>query len=135
MLTIPLAIRAAGKRARPGAGIPAAHPIRRPFRALLAILAACCLLWAQQAATAHSIGHIGSTIAGASAAAGDNGEAPGSACPSCARFAGLIAAPPAFLPPLVLPHTAATAPADVASGYLPAHPPPPYTARAPPALL
>jgi hypothetical protein len=91
------------------------------------------MLGAQQAASDHDIGHIGSAMA--AAAAGDNGGEPVTGCTSCAAFAGLTAAPPAFVAPLALAAAIATPWAVLPSAYLPASSPLPYTARAPPAIL
>jgi len=138
-MTNPLGIRGAstggwqaGTERRAGrAGRPQAF---YPF--LLAIFAACCMLWAQQAATAHYIEHLGSAMAAASAAAADqDGNDPLQVCATCAVFAGLAGAPPAFVSPLALVPAAAAQAADSPSAYLPARSTPPYAARAPPAIL
>ncbi|MCK9381001.1 MAG: DUF2946 family protein [Sulfuritalea sp.] len=93
------------------------------------------MLWAQQAAYAHYIGHIGSAAQAASVPANDNGDTSLHACTTCALFAGLAAAPPAFVPPIAITRAAALPPADIPTAYIPARSALPYTARAPPALL
>ncbi len=139
VVTNPLALRGAitgGRRAGTerragGAGRP-----RGVYPLLLAIFAACCMLWAQQGATAHYIEHLGSATAAASTAAADHdGDDPLQVCATCAVFAGLAGAPPAFVSPLALVPAKAAPAADSPSAYLPARPAPPYAARAPPATL
>ena len=93
------------------------------------------MLGVQQAAYAHYIGHIGSGAQAASAPADDNGDAPLHACATCAVFAGLAAAPPAFVPPIAVTHAAAIPRPDIPTAYIPARSALPYTARAPPAVL
>lgn len=105
------------------------------YHLLIAILCALCILGAQQASYAHYIGHIGCVAGVATALDGDDGDNPSSACPICAAFAGLVAAPPAYVAPLSLAHVAANPIPDIPTAYLPARSAPPYAARAPPAVL
>jgi hypothetical protein len=105
------------------------------YRLLLAILCTVCMLWAQQAAYAHYVGHIGSTVQAASAPADDNDEAPLHVCATCAVFAGLTAAPPAFVSPIAVAHTTAIPFPETPTAYIPARSALSYTARAPPAIL
>ena len=94
------------------------------------------MLGAQQAASAHYIGHVASTgTAALPAAAGENGDEQVPGCMGCAAFAGLTAAPPVVVSPLALAEAAATALAAIPSAYRPAPSALPYAARAPPALL
>jgi hypothetical protein len=104
-------------------------------RLLLAILCAVCMLGAQQAAYAHHVGHIGSTTQAAPAPADDNGDAQFHACASCAVFAGLAAAPPAYVSLIAAAHGVATLLPDIPTAYIAARSALPYTARAPPAVL
>jgi hypothetical protein len=137
-VTNPLAIRGASAGRRRAATEHRAGRAGRPpaFCAfLLAIFAACCMLWAQQAATAHYIEHLGSAMAASSAATDHDGDDPLQACATCAVFAGLAGAPPAFVSALALVPAAAVQAADSPSAYLPARSTPPYAARAPPAIL
>jgi len=108
---------------------------RSPFHLLIAILCALCILGAQQAAYAHYVGHIDCTAGAATAEYGDNGDVPPYACTICTAFAGLIAAPPAFVALISVAHVAAIPILGIPTAYLPAHSAPPYTARAPPAVL
>ena len=108
---------------------------RSLYRLLLAILSAVCMLGAQQAAYAHCVGHIGSAAQAATAPAADNGDAPLHACTTCAVFAGLTAAPPAFVPPVAVAHAAAIPLPHTPTADIPARSALPYTARAPPAVL
>jgi hypothetical protein len=93
------------------------------------------MLGAQQAAYAHYIGHIGCAAGTAPAPEGGDGDAPPHACTTCAAFAGLIAAPPAFVAPIAVAPVAAISFPDIPRATLPARPALAYTARAPPAVL
>jgi hypothetical protein len=103
------------------------------LRLIVAILFALSLLAAQQAAYAHVLGHIG--CATETTAASDGGKAPQDPCMACTAFAGLSAAPPAFIAPLDLVHETPIPSPDIPSAYSPAPSAPPYASRAPPALL
>jgi hypothetical protein len=103
------------------------------LRLIVAIFFALCLLGAQQAAYAHVLGHIGCTTETASAP--DGNKAPHDPCLACTAFAGLAAAPPAFIAPMALAHGAPIPSTDLPTSYLPTRPAPPYASRAPPAVL
>ena len=101
----------------------------------LAIVCAFCMLAAQQAAYAHYIGHIGGGAQAASVPANDSGDAPLHSCTTCSLFAGLAAAPPAFVSPIAVTNAAAIPLANIPTAHIPARPALSYTARAPPAVL
>lgn len=106
---------------------------------LIALLCALLLLGAQQVAYAHFIGHLGSQVETAAQEGGDADHGAASSlshvCTTCAAFAALDAAPPVVV--AATPPSAATAVSLPAlpSAATPAHPAPPYAARAPPAAL
>jgi hypothetical protein len=111
-------------------------PRRRPGP-FFALLLAFLLVFAQQAAVAHLIGHLGSNVeqvvqqdeAGSHAAA----QSLSHVCTTCLAFAGLDAAAP--LPQLILA-VAATAPLAVTASYIAValRREAPYLSRAPPFL-
>ena len=107
---------------------------------LIAVLCALFLLASQQAAYALFLSHLGhSSVETAAHVSGDAGHDEASTlshvCTTCAAFAALDAAPPAAAA-LTAAALAVTAqlPHRPATG-VPALPAPPYTARAPPAVL
>lgn len=111
---------------------------RRPSP-LIAFICVLFLLGAQQAACAHWIGHVGAAVGMASAPASGNNRDAGDAtfhvCTTCAAFATLDAAPPAFVPPIVVTLAVAISVPDIPTAHVPARTASPYTARAPPVVL
>ncbi|MDD5250415.1 MAG: hypothetical protein PHY45_15635 [Rhodocyclaceae bacterium] len=113
--------------------------MKRPrLHPLIALLCALCLLGAQQAANAHFIGHLGSAAeATAFHKGGTGGDAPAldGVCKTCAAFAALVAAPPAYTPPPAVARVPNTRLFVQAPVFTPAPPAPPYSSRAPPVVL
>lgn len=113
--------------------------MRRRPSPLIVVVCALFLLGTQQAAYAHWISHIGAAIHTGSARdsgdSSDHGDALSHAGTSCAAFAALAAAPPAFVAQIPLARITASPFPNISPVYLPARSRSPYTACAPPAVL